>query len=742
MSDAALASAPIARGGTSAPPFAARGISIVGVRKSFEVTKALDGCSFSASLGEIHAIFGGNGCGKSTLAKVISGVLPVDSGQVNVLGHTPNSPHDARAIGIATVFQEVLVADECSILDNLYIGADRLWSATLSKSAKLEAAQTLMTELTGLDLGMDALVSTLPLSIKQWITIGRALLRRPKVLILDESSAALDLASTERLFAKMRELRDQGSAVLIVTHRIAEMTRISDRVTVLRDGRDVGVLEKDDITEKNLLGLMAGRGEGPARAKSAPPDMRAEGVALKADAMKIWPRSREFEFRLHRGEIVGVAGLEGQGQSEFVRILAGIDKARGSGPMVATPHGGFSAIESLADAVSHGVSYLSGDRKREGIFANLSIFENMLLPLYRSKSRGAKLAVIDWSALSGSFEWEREKLSIRMGDRGDKITSLSGGNQQKVLIGRAFALSPNILILNDPARGVDIGAKTDLYAHLKDFVAGGRSVVYLSSEIEELVGFCSRVLVFRNGGLFEELAGDAIAPDRILAAMFGQTAPRHAAERAEKSSTVGEGSAPARASLPDAISTWDGAARRGLGPRAEMPFALRSPAFFDGGIIPGRYAEADSVSPPLEWENAPEGARSFALAVTDPDLPAEFNFPRAFAHWMILNIPAGATGLPEGASPGGALPDGVSELPNDFVTFRIPGYARGYGGPWPPDAPHRYIFTLYALKSDRLDISDVADYVEFVRVVLPATITTATLVGVYGPAATPLPSPA
>lgn len=738
MSDAALASAPNGRGGTAAPPFAARGISIVGVRKSFDVTKALDGCSFSASLGEIHAIFGGNGCGKSTLAKVISGVLPVDSGQVNVLGHTPNSPHDARAVGIATVFQEVLVADECSILDNLYIGADRLWSATLSKSAKLEAAETLMTELTGLDLSMDALVGTLPLSIKQWITIGRALLRQPKVLILDESSAALDLDSTERLFAKMRELRDQGSAVLIVTHRIAEMTRISDRVTVLRDGRDVGVLEKGDINEKNLLGLMAGRSEGPAKAKSTPPDMRGEGVVLKADAMKIWPRSREFEFRLHHGEIVGVAGLEGQGQSEFVRILAGIDRPRGSGPMVATSHGGFSAIESLADAVSHGVSYLSGDRKREGIFANLSIFENMLLPLYRSKSRGAKLAVIDWSALSGSFEWEREKLSIRMGDRGDKITSLSGGNQQKVLIGRAFALSPNILILNDPARGVDIGAKTDLYAHLKDFAGGGRSVVYLSSEIEELVGFCSRVLVFRNGGLFEELAGEAIAPDRILAAMFGQTAPRHSPERAEKASAGEDATASVRALPPDAASTWE----RGVGPRPEKPFTLRSPAFSEGGIIPRSYAEANSVSPPLEWANAPQGARSFALAVTDPDLPAAFNFPRAFAHWMILNIPADATGLPEGVSPGGALPNGARELPSDFVTFRIPGYARGYGGPWPPDSAHRYIFTLYALKSDRLDISDVADYVEFVRTVLPVTITTATLVGVYGPASMPLPSAA
>jgi ribose transport system ATP-binding protein len=510
-------------------PFGEHGISIVGVRKSFDVTRALDGCSFSASLGEIHAIFGGNGCGKSTLAKVISGVLPVDAGQVNVLGHTPGSPHDARAIGIATVFQEVLIADECSVLDNLYIGADRLLSKSQPTGAKVRAAKSLMTELTGLDLNLDEPAGGLPLSLKQWITIGRALLCEPKVLILDESSAALDLDSTERLFAKMRELRERGSAVLIVTHRIAEMTRISDRVTVLRDGRDVGVLAKGDITEKNLLRLMAGRSEAPAKSRATPRDMREERVVLKADALKVWPKGRAIEFRLHRGEILGIAGLEGQGQNEFVRVLAGIQSGFSGLPMVASAKG-YAAVDSLSEARRHGISYVSGDRKREGIFANLSIFENMLLPLYRAKTRGGKLALIDWRALSGSFEWEREKLSVRMGDRGDKITSLSGGNQQKVLIGRAFALSPNILVLNDPARGVDIGAKADLYAHLKDFAAGGRSVVYLSSEIEELVGFCSRVMVFRNGGVFEELAGAAITPDRILAAMFGQTMTHHGPE--------------------------------------------------------------------------------------------------------------------------------------------------------------------------------------------------------------------
>jgi ribose transport system ATP-binding protein len=741
MTDAART---ISQGGReeSDAPFVPSGISIVGARKSFDVTRALDGCSFSAALGEIHAIFGGNGSGKSTLAKVMSGVLPVDGGQVNVLGHTPSTPNEARAIGIATVFQEVLVADECSILDNLYVGADRLWSKVLSTAAKQKAAQSLMTELTGIELDLNMQVGALPLSTKQWITIGRALLCDPKVLILDESSAALDLDSTERLFAKIRQLRDRGAAVIIVTHRMAEMMRISDRATVLRDGRDVGVLEKADINEKNLLGLMAGRPEGPTKPRRAVDDMRDNGVVLKADAMKIWPQSREIQFRLHRGEILGAAGLDGQGQSEFVRILAGVQKAHSSGPMVASGRGGLRAIETLADATDHGVVYVSGDRKREGIFTNLSIFENMMLPLYRSRSRGGKLAVIDWNTLSGAFDWEREKLSIRMGDRGDKITSLSGGNQQKVLIGRAFSQSPNILVLNDPARGIDIGAKSDLYVHLKDFASRGKSVVYMSSEIEELVDFCSRVLVFRNGSVFEELTGGDINPDRILAAMFGQTGPHHVATDGAASSTpVDAARNPVTARAPESPSTWEGR-DSGTAALEIKPFVLRSPVFADGAVLPDRYAEANGVSPPLMWENPPRGTRSFALAVTDPDLPAQFGFPRAFAHWLIVNIPSDVRRLPEAASPGGELPRGVVELPSDFVTFRIPGYGRGYGGPWPPDAAHRYIFTLYALKSDRLDLSDAADYVDFVSAVMPVTITTATLVGLYGPAKAALPSAA
>ena len=513
----------------AAPPSSKGGIAIVGVRKSFGVTRALNGCSFNASLGEIHAIVGGNGSGKSTLAKVMSGVVPADAGQVSVLGRSPAAPHEARAAGIATVFQEVLVADDCSVVENLYLGADSLWSRSMGTSGKYETAKALMRELTGMHIDPETLVGGLPLGIKQWITIGRALLSKPRVLILDESSAALDLDSTERLFAKMRELRDAGAAVIIVSHRIAELIRVCDRATVLRDGRDVGVLERSEITEKNLLRLMTGKseplGEGDAGARLTP--VQRGEVVLRARALKIWPGSAGVNLQLHQGEILGVAGLDGQGQSEFVRILAGVDSALNSAPQVRDSTGRYVEINGLQEAVRHGVSYVSGDRKREGTFANLSIFENLLMPLYRRKARAGRLALIDWGGLDGIFDWEVERLSIRMGERTNKITSLSGGNQQKVLIGRAFALNPNILVLNDPARGIDVGAKAELYKHLRDFAALGKSVVYMSSEIEEFVGFCSRVIVFRNGSIFDQFSGQEIHPTLILEAMFGHTRPGH-----------------------------------------------------------------------------------------------------------------------------------------------------------------------------------------------------------------------
>ena len=522
---------------TPARPAVQADITVHEARKTFGVTRALDGCSFAARLGEIHAIVGGNGCGKSTLSKVISGVLPLDSGHVSVLGHAPTTPRDARLAGVATVFQEVLVADDCSVKDNLFVGVDGLFTRAKSADEKYETAEKMMRELTGLDIDPDMLVGGLPLSIKQWITIGRALLCKPRVLILDESSAALDFDSTERLFVKMRELRDAGSAILIVTHRIAELIRISDRATVMRDGRDVGVLEKSEITEKNLLGLMTGKSASTA-VHGTPAVATSDTVVMKTEGLRIWPSGPGVEFSLRHGEIVGVAGLDGQGQNEFVRVLAGVQQAEEGLALARNGVSDFQPINGLADADRMRVAYVSGDRKREGIFANLSIFENLVLPLSAKAPRVPLVNIIDWPSLSSVFDSMVEKLSIKYGFRSDKITSLSGGNQQKVLIGRAFALRPRILVLNDPARGIDVEAKRELYRHLRDFAAQGNAVVFMSSELEEFIGLCTRVLVFRHGGLFETFSSEEIHPDRILESMFGHS--QHAAEASGGAGPLGK----------------------------------------------------------------------------------------------------------------------------------------------------------------------------------------------------------
>jgi len=349
------------------------------------------------------------------------------------------------------------------------------------------------------------------------------LLSNPEVLILDESSAALDFDSTERLFTKMRELRDQGAAIIIVTHRIAELIRISDRATIMRDGKDVGVLSKSEITEQNLLSLMTGKEELTKASSSDAHKTSSREVALSLHNLKVWPSSLPFDFELMRGEIVGVTGLDGHGQDDFARILAGVEQpADGTVQVAAGKNGNTVPVRSLKEAKQHGISFVSGDRKREGILPNMSIFENLLLPLYKSNAKIPIVRFIDWTSLSDVFDWEVERLAIKTGPRSNLISSLSGGNQQKVIIGRSFALHPRILILNDPARGIDVDTKRELYRHLREYAAEGNSVVYMSSELEEFIGFCSKVVVFRNGTVFKNFIDDEVEPGGILEGMFGR----------------------------------------------------------------------------------------------------------------------------------------------------------------------------------------------------------------------------
>ena len=720
-------------------------VEISSVRKAFGPTVALGGASLTAYAGEVHAIVGGNGSGKSTMAKVISGVLIPDSGKVSILGRSATTPAEARALGIANVFQEVLVADECSVLDNLYLGADNLFSSPLSREDKMGRATELMRELLGFDIDLDDAVGNLPLSLKQWITIARALLTNPKVLILDESSAALDFDSTERLFRKMRQLKALGASILIVTHRIAELVRIADRATVLRDGVDVGCLEKEEITETRILELIAGRERQKAQGGQATPERQGQTAVLRVENAKVWPDGQPINLVVFPGEILGVTGLDGQGQADFVRCLAGVQDLE-AGTITVMREGVAAVVDNLAAARDNKISYVSGDRKKEGIFANLSIFENLLMPVYREYRTGGVLNLIDATKLSPVFEWESSKLAVKMGSRDNLITSLSGGNQQKILIARAFAEKPIVLVLNDPARGIDIGAKFDLYRNLREFAARGAAVVFLSSEVEEFLNLCTRVHVFRNGAIafsFEppydsHVLLNAMFGRRLAAALGDEVANDNAGTGAEAEPAE---PAPLRASrdgrpMPRPVTVAN--------PRFKEPdmtklFRLSAPDIAPGATIPSRYVEDSMISPRFVWSGVPDGTRGFALSITDPDLPAEFNFPRSFAHWLVHSVPATVHELPEGASRSDLMPPGCVELNSDFVTFKIPGFGAGYGGPWPPDRAHRYIFTVYALMTDRIDVAADADLPAFSAAVLPVTLGSATFTALYGPATKPLP---
>ncbi|MCX7890422.1 MAG: YbhB/YbcL family Raf kinase inhibitor-like protein [Rhodobacteraceae bacterium] len=712
---------------------------LVDVRKTFGPTVALDRVSLRAFTGEVHAIIGGNGSGKSTLAKVISGVLVPDRGQVSIFGKNATSPAEAKALGISNVYQEVLVADECSVMENLFLGADPLFGSAEPHEQRRERARAIMADLLGFELDPDTTVGDLPLSIKQWITIARSMLTDPRLLILDESSAALDFEATERLFRRMRAMKARGCAILIVTHRIAELVRIADRATVLRDGVSVATLDKGEITEETILHLIAGPERERAQSGAAPVTRTGDRPLLRMDDIRIWPQTHPFDFTLFPGEIVGITGLDGQGQADFVQAIAGV-KPLLEGRVHVVHQGVAEPVTGLAAARANGIAYVSGDRKKEGIFPNLSIFENMCLSIYPETSTGGFLRFIDRRKLEPVFAHETGMLATRMGDPANLITSLSGGNQQKILIARSFAERPRILVLNDPARGIDIGAKLDLYRNLREFAGRGNAVVFLSSEIEEFLDLCNRVLVFR-GGVVSSSFEPPFDTHVILNATFG---------RRPDAPLPGEETDAARV-----VELWRPRSDEGrpvARPVLQRPaiprriamnqsgFLLLAPDIPQGGTVPERFAERNRRSPSLEWEGVPEGTRSFALSVTDPDLPESFNFPRSFAHWLVCNIPADVRRLPEGASGTGAMPGGAVELNSDFVTLAIPGFGRGWAGPWPPDRAHRYVFTLYALKVPALDLSSEADLPAFAAAVLPVTIDQTSFTATYGPARAALPA--
>ncbi|MCY6379651.1 sugar ABC transporter ATP-binding protein [Hoeflea prorocentri] len=496
-------------------------VTLKNISKNFGETHALRGANLETRLGEIHAIVGENGSGKSTMAKIISGVIVPDAGSVEVLGVHPKNPNDAIAAGVSTIFQEIMLAEDLTVYENTFAGSDSLWTKKYSVAEKRKITGEILGRLVGEPVNPDAIVRTLPLNIKQWIVIARAILNRPKVLIFDESSAALDLEATNRLHDEMRKLRDDGSCVILVTHRIAELVKITDSATVLRDGETVGRLSKEEITEENILKMMSASSSAEASTQARKVISTEQKPVLFVEGCKVTPDAKPFDFKVHAGEIVGIAGLDGAGQTEFLRQLSCIEAPAAGQVMVCDSSVETHELASLAEAEDAGITYVSGDRKLEGIFPNLSVFENFGVALMDRLTR--RSGVIARDLIGAKLDVEMERLAIKLGHKSDKISTLSGGNQQKVLIARAFARSPRVIVLNDPARGVDVGTKQDLYKHLREFASNGGAVVYLSSEIEEFYNFAHRADVFVNKTIFASFKEQDINEDHVLSAMFGRT---------------------------------------------------------------------------------------------------------------------------------------------------------------------------------------------------------------------------
>lgn len=503
----------------AAAPSARREASLLlkatGLAKTYGETRALKYGDLAVRPGSVHAIIGENGSGKSTLVKLLTGVVHPDAGEITLEGKSLRlaSPRDARGAGIATTFQEVLVLEELSVLDNLWLGQDGLFRFQVTRERKRSKAGSLLAELIGDAVpDLDAKLSGIDLGTRQAIVIARSLLLKPRLLILDEATAALDIAVRDRLFAALRRRVAQGLSVLFITHKMDEIAALADEVTVLRSGETVAHLPIGAASPARMLELMSGRTEAET-AVSARAAVQETRLALKQVLLRL--AGRPFDLDIQAGEILGLAGLEGHGADLATQILGGVRQALAGS--VATPKG--QELQGQAAFVAEGIAYVPRDRKTEGIFAPLSIADNFALTTLPTHTR---FGLIDKTKVAAARNPLFDRLGVKFGALTDAITSLSGGNQQKVILARMLALKPKLLVLNDPTRGVDLATKQDIYRLLAELAQSGVAVVIHSTEIEELLALCHRVAVFHDRTLFEVLDHAGISRERLIAGLFGR----------------------------------------------------------------------------------------------------------------------------------------------------------------------------------------------------------------------------
>ena len=488
--------------------------------KSFGPTQAVKTCTFDLERGEVHAIMGENGSGKSTLVKMLTGVHRPDRGSIVVGGRELSairSPREALELGIVAVFQEVLVVPPRSILDNLWLGIDPLHRDAVSRAERLERASETLLELTGVPPDLGRPVEELSLSDRQACCIARALIRRPDILILDEATSALDVATRDRLFSIVRRLADAGTSTIFISHRMDEVEEIGDRVTVMRSGETVATRRRGEVEAAELVRLMTGAEHLTETGRGRPERPRSSSVVLRASGVRLRPEGAAIDFELHAGEIVGLAGLEGQGQDAFLQALRGAGCVAGS--VTREVEGRTVGIRSPAAAARAGIVYVPRERRDEALFGVLSVRENFTLP---TVGRDAAIGFVRPKSSERRLARYVDLLRIKLGRSSDGITTLSGGNQQKVVIARWLAAEPRILLLNDPTRGVDLGAKRDIYDLLAQLTAEGIGVVMLSTEVDELIELMDRVLVFKERELEAELERASLTRSTLVASYFGQ----------------------------------------------------------------------------------------------------------------------------------------------------------------------------------------------------------------------------
>jgi ABC-type sugar transport system ATPase subunit len=494
-------------------------VELRGVRKSFGGVRALKGVDLLIPRGAVVGLAGENGAGKSTLLKILSGVYQPDAGEVLYDGVEQHhlDPSTARGAGIGFVAQELALFENLTVAENILIGREPRRFGQVDRRALLRAA-TQALGLVSATIDPDALVRDLPFADRQIVEIARALADEPKVLVLDEPTSGLREQEVERLLEMIRALRDQGRSVVFITHRMSEMFAVCDSFAVLKDGESVATLPADRTTPEELVRLMVGRPLTALFPPRPPAPPTGGAPALELDAYSVpGTQVADITLTVAQGEIVGIAGLAGNGQTELLEAVSGLRPARGA----VRVEGARVSLRSAKRAIDAGVVLVPEDRKRQGLILPFPVRWNLTLPTLPSFTR--------WGFVRRRAENEASgrtagALSIRPADDTLAAGGLSGGNQQKVVIGRSLLAEPRVLVLADPTRGIDVGTKQEIYALLRQLADQGRGILVTSSDLSEMVGLCDRVVVMAGGRIVAAFSGPEITEEGITHASFSGTA--------------------------------------------------------------------------------------------------------------------------------------------------------------------------------------------------------------------------